>query len=760
MVSASKLRLFLFWRALLRALYFVLYHIINFFIVIGELTEHLITFILRTIRLIITSPFSFIWKQRGHVKNATNFLLRGFLFIIKSIAGFILKIINTIILLPFRFIASLFSPELKAFLFGVFLCLIVFFLFTSYKFVVELPSPTDIGKLNYSLSTHMYDRNGKLLYEIYKDQNRTSTKLSDLPKYVYQATIAIEDKDFYAHSGVSLLGGILRAAKDTYLKKGLQGGSTITQQLVKSALLTPERTIERKLKEILLALWTEKLYSKNQILEMYLNQVPYGGSAYGIEEASKTYFGKKAKELSISEAAFLAGMPQAPSIYSPYTNPDLAKNRRNEVLKKMYELGYITKVQKESANKEEIVVTPLQNNIKAPHFVFYVKSNLEQQYGIQRVEEGGLNVITSLDLDIQQEGEKILKEELEKVAYLNISNAAMLVTKPATGEILAMVGSADYYAAQSGAFNVTTGYRQPGSSIKPVTYALALERGFTAASIIDDVPTAFGIPGSAPYVPVNYDGRFHGRVPLRYALANSFNIPAVKLLNTLGVDEMVTFAQKLGITTWDDSSRFGLSLTLGGGEVHMTDMATVYGTFANQGEKIPVTGVKRIYDARNQVIFENNPSGKRVVSEETSYILSDMLSDNFARRLEFGSRSALEIPGYKVAVKTGTTDMKKDNWTIGYTPDFVVTVWVGNNDNTPMNQYLASGITGAAPIWNRMMSYLLTKYGGRWYEKPSDVVEKQCYFGKTEYFIKGTETKANCSSAILGTPNTTPTKAP
>jgi 1A family penicillin-binding protein len=760
MVSASKLRLFLFWRALVRALFFILYQIINFFITIGELTEHLITFILKLIRTTVTAPFKFTWNNRTHAKKTVIFIGKSVFHFIGAVARFILLIVNTVILFPFRFIASLFSPELKAFLLGITLCFIAFFLFTSYRFVVELPSPTDIGKLNYPLSTHMYDRNGKLLYEIYKDQNRTSTKLSELPKYVYQATIAIEDKDFYSHSGVSLLGGILRAAKDTVLKKGLQGGSTITQQLVKSALLTPERTVERKIKEILLALWTEKLYTKNQILEMYFNQVPYGGSSYGIEEASKTYFNKRAKDLTISEAAFLAGMPQAPSLYSPYTNPDLAKNRRDEVLKKMYELGYITKEQKETANKEEIEVVPLQNNIKAPHFVFYVKSDLEQQYGLQRVEEGGLNVITSLDLDIQQEGEKILKEELEKVANLNISNAAMLVTKPSTGEILAMVGSVDYYAAPSGAFNVTTGYRQPGSSIKPVTYALALESGFTSATILDDVPTVFGIPGSAPYVPVNYDGRFHGRVPLRYALANSFNIPAVKLLNTLGVNEMVSFAKKLGITTWDDSSRFGLSLTLGGGEVHMTDMATVYGTFANQGKQVPVTGIKRIYDAKNQVLYENQPAGKRVISEETSYILSDILSDNFARRWEFGTRSALEIPGYKVAVKTGTTDMKKDNWTIGYTPDFVVSVWVGNNDNTPMNQYLASGITGAAPIWNRMMSYLLTKYGAHWYEKPSGVVEKQCYFGKTEYFMKGTESKVSCSSAILGTGEISPTKSP
>ena len=760
MVSVSKSRKASSAKTPLRVLFFVLYQIIHFFIIIGELTQGLILSLLGIFRTVISFPFQFILKQKEKLQTSSSFIAKVFSFLFSAVFKVIFTIVNSIILIPFRFIASLFSPELKAFLLGILLCVIGFFLFTSYRFVVELPSPTDIGKLNYPLSTHMYDRNGKLLYEIYKDQNRTSTRLSELPKYVYQATIAIEDKDFYNHSGVSFIGGILRAAKDTILKKGLQGGSTITQQLVKSALLTPERTVERKLKEILLALWTEKLYTKNKILEMYLNQVPYGGSAYGIEEASKTYFGKKAKDLLISEAAFLAGMPQAPSLYSPYTNPELAKIRRDEVLKKMYELKYITKEQKELANKEEIVVTPLQNNIKAPHFVFYVKQNLEQQYGLKRVEEGGLNVITSLDLDIQQEAEKILKEEVEKVAYLNISNAALLVTKPSTGEILAMVGSVDYYAQSSGAFNVTTGFRQPGSSIKPVTYALALERGFTSATIIDDVPTAFGIQGSAPYVPVNYDGRFHGRVPLRYALANSFNIPAVKLLNTLGVDEMVSFAKKLGITTWNDSSRFGLSLTLGGGEVFMTDMATVFGTFANKGERISLSGIKRIYDAQNKTLFENKPIGKHVVSQETSFILSDILSDNFARRWEFGTQSALEIPGYKVAVKTGTTDMKKDNWTIGYTPDFVVSVWVGNNDNTPMNQYLASGITGAAPIWNRMMSYLLTKYGAHWYEKPEGVVEKPCYFGKTEYFIRGTETKANCSSSILGTVDVTPTKAP
>lgn len=756
MVSASKFRLLLFWRSVLRLLYFFIYQAVFFFITIGEFTE----LIIKTMVIACMAPFRFLWKNKAKGRSMAAYVFGKMGQFVSAVRRGISHAIHAIIIFPFKVIAAFFSPELKFFLLGVLICFFGFSLYFSYRFVVELPSPTDIGKLNYPLSTHMYDRNGKLLYEIYKDQNRTLVQLKDLPEYVYKATIAIEDKDFFTHSGVSLLGGILRAAKETALKRGLQGGSTITQQLVKSALLTPERTIERKLKEILLALWTEKLYTKNQILEMYLNQVPYGGSAYGIEEAAKTYFKKQAKNLTIAEAAFLAGMPQAPSVYSPYTNPDLAKNRRDEVLKRMYELKFITKKQKEDANKEEINVTPLQNTIRAPHFVFYIKSDLENQYGIQRVEEGGLNVVTTLDLDIQKEAEKIVTEELEKIAYLNVTNAAVLVAKPDTGEILAMVGSADYYAAPSGAFNVTTGFRQPGSSIKPVTYALALENGLTASTIIDDVPTAFGVPGSPPYVPVNYDGRFHGRVPLRYALANSFNIPAVKLIQMQGVDNMVAFSKKLGITTWDDSSRFGLSLTLGGGEVFMTDMVTVYGTFANMGQHVPVTGIKRIYDARNTTLFDYSPTKKRVMSEETSFILSDILADSFARRLAFGTNSALEIPGYKVAVKTGTTDMKKDNWTIGYTPDFVVAVWVGNNDNTPMDQYLSSGITGAAPIWNRVMSYLLTKYGAHWYEKPSNVVEKQCYFGKTEYFVRGTETKANCSTAILGTPNLTPTKSP
>ena len=640
------------------------------------------------------------------------------------------------------------SHKMGYFVAGAILCFIAVFTWQSYEFVRRLPSPKNIGVVNYPTSTHIYDRNGKLLYEIYRDQNRTPVALAELPDYITQATIAIEDKDFYTHQGISVIGGMFRAIKDTYLTGELQGGSTLTQQLVKSSLLTPERTIERKVKEIILAVWTEQLYSKDEILEMYLNQVPYGGSSYGIEEASNAYFNKSAKELTLAEAAFLAGLPQAPSLYSPYLNPELATNRRNEVLKRMREENFISDEELQKATATNLVVRPPVTDIQAPHFVFYVKQQLEKEYGPDRVEEGGLRVTTTLDLDVQKQAEQILKEEVEKVRGLNVGNGAILVTDPKTGEVLAMVGSVDYYEQPFGAFNVTTADRQPGSSIKPLTYSLALENGFTAATLIDDSPLVVDIPGSEPYRPVNYDGRFHGRVPMRMALANSYNIPAVKLLQALGVQRLALHAQKLGIDTWNDTSRFGLSLTLGGGEVKMTDMAELYGVFASGGKLTNLDGVLKVESLSGDEIPYTRPQSRQVMNEGVTYILSDMLSDNYARQAAFGLGSALEIPGAKVAVKTGTTNDLKDNWTIGYTPNYVVTVWVGNNDSTPMAAGYVSGITGAAPIWNRTMTYLLGRekvYQQElsWYEQPSNVVAVPCQ-GRTEYFLAGTERTVGC----------------
>jgi len=781
MLPGTNNRFSSFYQRLLNIFFYILFLFVQFFIVVGETIQKIVffplTLITKTFLLFKrgatpfkSSPF-LIWRIFVKLFALIKFLLLGIgsiiFFILKKLVSlcfiFIQKTVALIlwlILLPYRIFMALFSREFRFFLLGFTICIIIIFFYQAYIFVIALPSPKNIGKVNFAQSSHLYDRNGKLLYEIYRDENRTPVKLNELPLYVKEASIAIEDKDFFKHNGVSLSSGILRALKETLTTKSLQGGSTITQQLVKSALLTPERTVTRKIKEIILALWTEKLFSKEQILEMYLNQVPYGGSSYGVEEASKTYFGKQAKELTLEEAALLAGLPQAPSIYSPYVNPELAVQRRNEVLKKMKEQGFIDEASKIKAQNTRLEIVPLTTSIKAPHFVFYTKQSLEDTFGERAVEEGGLSVTTSLDLDIQEETEKILKEELEKIKNLNVSNGAILITKPETGEILAMVGSVDYFSGVSGAFNVTTALRQPGSSIKPLMYSLALEKGFTAASILDDSPVSFSIPGGPSYQPVNYDGTYHGRVPLRYALANSFNITAVRTLNAIGVDSFINHAKKMGISTWDDSSRFGLSLTLGGGEVHMTDMATAFGVFANLGNKVEVNNVLKVQDTSDKLLFELQPDKKKVLDPGTAFIISDILSDNFARRWAFGTNSALEIPGYKVAVKTGTTDEKKDNWTIGYTPEFLVAVWVGNNDNTPMNPYLTSGITGAAPIWNRVMKMVLTKYGSNtWFKKPEDIIEKTCYFGKTEYFLKGTENKITCRDTLFGiTP--TPTKTP
>lgn len=677
------------------------------------------------------------------------------------------------------------SKHRRKIYFGLIAISLLFIILTIYFYIFyQLPSPLSLKDYKvFPLSTHILDRNGKLLYEIFKDEKRTLIKVKELPIYVKQATIATEDKNFYKHGGVSFVGGILRATKDTILKRKLQGGSTITQQLVKSALLTPERTVRRKLREIVLAYWTESIFSKNEILELYLNQVPYGGSAYGIEEASQTYFAKPAKKLNLSEAAFLAGLPQAPSLYSPYINPDLAKKRRNEVLKAMLEEKYIKKTVYEKLSKEKLSIQPIKQNIKAPHFTFYVKSQLEELYGIKQVEEGGLQVTTTLDLAIQEQAERILKDELEKIKNLNVSNGAILVTRPPTGEILSMVGSVDYFASPSGAFNVTTALRQPGSAIKPLNYAIGLERKIvTPASLFLDIPTCFFAAGQpVKYCPKNYDGVFHGTAQLRFALGNSYNIPAVKMLAINGVENFVASASAFTITTFKDPKNYGLSLTLGGGEVKMTEMAQAFSAFPNRGVPKKLNVILQVKNKKGGVLYTYKdpnfikdvkkplPSpnffaiqGKRAISSETSFIISHILLDNNARSAAFGSSSFLVVPSRAVSVKTGTTDDKKDNWTIGYTPNFLTAVWVGNNDNTPMHPYLTSGVTGAAPIWNKVMTYILKNQPDLWPVRPQNVVGRQVCWdtgnimnknpdgsesckSRFEYFIKGTESIVNAS---------------
>ncbi|OGK44042.1 hypothetical protein A2957_01760 [Candidatus Roizmanbacteria bacterium RIFCSPLOWO2_01_FULL_38_11] len=613
----------------------------------------------------------------------------------------------------------------------------------------DLPDPR--GLKNYGvipLSTQIYDRNGELLYEIYRDENRTPIKLSSLPKYIPQATIAIEDANFYKHSGVSIVGGILRAVKDFLLLgrgKRVQGGSTITQQLVKSALLSPERTIQRKMKEIVLALEIEQLLTKDQILELYLNQVPYGGVSYGIEEASRAYFNKNAEDLKLHEAALLAGLPRAPSSYNPFTSFDRAKNRQLQVLARMKDLGYITEDQRKKAAEAELDIRPPDTQIKAPHFVFYIRSILEKEYGKQLVEEGGLKVITSLDYDIQASAEAILKEEVGKVKRLKVSNGALLATRPVTGEILAMVGSVDFFASPSGSYNVTTASRQPGSSIKPINYAIGIDRGFvTPATVFIDGPTCFTAAGQPKaFCPGNYDGSFRGPVQLRFALANSLNIPAVRMLALNGVEDFVASSSSFLITSLTDPQRYGLSLTLGGGEVPMTEMAQAFSSFANEGVPKKLNAILKVTNKTDKVIYEyKDPNfvdnitgplqypnylgiiGKKAVSKETAFLISHILLDNNARAASFGTSSNLVIKGKAVSVKTGTTNDYRDNWTIGYTPNFLVAAWVGNNDNTPMS-HLASGITGAAPIWNRVMAKLLENQPDLWPRKPDNIVGHQ-----------------------------------
>ncbi len=651
------------------------------------------------------------------------------------------------------------TEQIKSFIAGICVTVLFFILpYNAYLWLKALPNPQLLTRRDLEVTTKIFDRNGVLLYEIYTDQNRTPLPLAQIPKLMQEATIAIEDKNFYQHPGFSVT-GILRAARETILNKQIQGGSTITQQLIKSALLTPEVTIPRKVKEIILAFWAERLYSKNQILEMYVNQVPYGGTAWGIEAAAQTYFGTSVANLNLAQMAILAGLPAAPSEYSPFnSHPEKAFERQREVLRRMTEDRYITPEQEQQALATPIKFATPHVPIRAPHFVMYVKDLLEEQYGPRLVEQGGLRITTSLDSDMQEKAETIVRTQLDALAGLRVGNGAALVTNPKTGEILAMVGSKNYFdTAEDGNVNVTTSLRQPGSSIKVVNYAAALENEFTAATILDDSPVVYQSPGSPAYAPMNYDGKFHGPTPLRYAFANSYNIPAVKTLAKIGVSAMVEKGRAMGIDSWTDPGRFGLSLTLGGGEVTMLDMARVFGTLANGGSRVDLRPILEVTDYSGHVLEKNTKKpGIAAVRPEVAWIISNILSDNSARTAAFGPASSLVIPGKTVSVKTGTTDSKRDNWTIGYTPSLLTAVWVGNNNNAPMNPLLTSGVTGAAPIWHDIMAEFLKDKSDEITAQPADVIAIPCYFNRAEYFIKGTEPPGG-RCAPIPTPSATPT---
>jgi len=629
----------------------------------------------------------------------------------------------------------------------------------------DLPSPDRLIERNTPLTTKIYDRAKILLYKIYREQNRSLVPLEKIPSYMIQATLAIEDKNFYNHNGLSWT-GILRALKHNifYPEEPQIGGSTITQQLVKNSLLNNEKTLKRKVREVILAIMVESNFSKDEIFQMYFNEIPYGGTAYGIEEASQKYFDKHVWEINTAEAALLAGLTRAPSEYSPFGSyPEFAKKRQEQVVGEMVKAGYITPEQ-----AIEVIATPLrftrrQDPIKAPHFVFYVKELLSETYGSDEIEQKGLEVITTLDWKTQQLAEEIVKEEIGKLAPLKISNGAALVIHPKTGEVLAMVGSKDYFDFENdGNVNVVLRPRQPGSAIKPINYATAFEKGYTAATVIPDTPITYRIPGQPPYSPKNYDNRFHGNIPLRVALASSFNVPAVKVLSSYGVDQMIKTGERMGITTWQDTSRFGLSLTLGGGEIKMIDLAQAYSALANLGEIIPINPLAQIKDQRGKIIYQNRclsqsycPGSYQAIKPGIAFIINDILSDNNARALAFGLNSLLEISKRKVAVKTGTTNNLRDNWCFGYTPSALVAVWVGNNDNTPMS-YVASGITGATPIWNKIMTKMLENQGKEDWSMPEEVVKTTiCQTTGTlpclscpkiieEYFLKDSQPTQHC----------------
>ncbi|HSA83599.1 MAG TPA: PBP1A family penicillin-binding protein [Patescibacteria group bacterium] len=717
----------------------------------------------KLILMMFTTIHAFIHKTTLSITTTTTIFRRRvnrLFFPVKKMAHHVKKRKKPVFSLPFR-------AKIKYFFLGIiFSCLFLLPPFLFLIFIQDLPTPEQLMFRQIPQTTKIFDRNGILLAEFYAQQNRTLIKLSEVPKHLQQATLAIEDKNFYNHPGFDLT-AILRAFQQNISNNNIQGGSTITQQLIKSSMLTPERSVSRKLKELILAFWAERIYTKPQILEMYFNQIPYGGTAWGIQAASETYFNKPVTELSLAESAFLAGLTAAPTTYSPYgSDPTRWKNRQKEVLKKMVELHYISQKEADKAATEELYFRNQRIALHAPHFVEYVKQQLINRYGLATVERGGLHVRTTLDLTIQEEAERIVEEEVANAAALNLSNGAALVTDPKNGDILAMVGSHDFFDPNGGNFNVTISRRQPGSSIKVVTYAAALQNGFTAASHIDDTPVSYPLANGTLYSPVNYDGRFHGRVTLRFALANSLNITAVKTLNAIGIDKMVALAKDMGIRSFGDPNNYGLSLTLGAAEVTMLDMARVNGVLANQGRLVEINPITKVTDVKGTVLEEktNIQTGVQVLDSGIAFIISDILSDNQARSAAFGPNSVLEIKNHTVSVKTGTTDSKRDNWTNGYTDNYVVIVWVGNNDNSPMSQELASGITGAAPIWHQIMEGLLTKNPETKQQKPTTVIQKYC-LGRMEYFTQGSENSINCgrrpspSSFFLNTP-VSPTNIP
>jgi 1A family penicillin-binding protein len=638
-----------------------------------------------------------------------------------------------------------------------------------------LPSTDDLTAHASASSSKIYDRAGRLLYEMPPpDTGRHSpVPLDEIPLVLRQAVIATEDAGFYENPGVEPW-AIARAVWIN-LRGGevLSGGSTITQQLARNLLMSAderaERTLTRKLREAILAWRLARHYSKDQILELYLNETYFGNMAYGAEAAAQAYFDKHVRDLDLAESAMLAGLPQAPALYNPLEHLKAAQERQSVVLELMTKNGAITTEQARQARQEKLSYASAAFPIHAPHFVMYVRARLEQEMGLGRLEQGGLRIYTTLDLDLNETARDLVRYRLERLAKCNghtdcppgghnARNAALVALDPATGQILAMLGSPDYFSARiDGAVNGTTSLRQPGSSIKPVTYAAAFEAGrLTAATMMLDLRTSFVTREGDSYVPLNYDLLFRGPVRLREALASSYNLIAVKVLDTIGVAAMTDLAGRLGISTLRDSSRFGLAVTLGGGEVSLLELTTAYAALGNRGRVFEPVAILRVEDERGRVLLSapEQGAGTPALDPRVAYLVTDILSDNTARTPAFGEESVLKL-SRPAAVKTGTTTDFRDNWTVGYTPDLVTGIWVGNADNEPMHE--TSGVSGAAPIWRDFMEAALRGRPEQSFERPDGLVEAEvcslsglragpdCPHRVTELFLEGTVPAEACT---------------
>jgi 1A family penicillin-binding protein len=595
----------------------------------------------------------------------------------------------------------------------------------------QIPSLDTIQSRQVSQSTKIYDSTGQvLLYDMSQSVKRTVVPFDQISQHMKDATLSIEDKNFYSHGAVDWTSILRSILVDITHASFSQGGSTITQQVVKNAILTGDKTPARKLKEIVLSFKLEQVMSKDDILNMYLNEIPYGGSIYGVEEASETFFGISAANLDIAESAYLASLPQAPSYYSPYgPNTAALETRKNLVLKEMLDDKKITPDEYNSALAEKVTFLPQSSgDIKAPHFVVFVEKYLEQKYGADVLATGGLKVITTLNYDLQAKAEAIAKQyAASNQQNFNGSNDAFVAIDPKTGGILTMVGSRDFFDTTiDGQFNVATAYRQPGSTFKPFVYAEAFIKGYTPETVLFDVPTQFSTncpvdnftttPDGKCYAPVNYDNQFRGPISLRDALAGSINVPSVKVMYLAGVQDSINLAESMGITSLGDANQYGLTLVLGGGEVSLLDMTSAYGVFATEGVRNPYTAILQVQDASGNILEEATPHPSQVLDPEVARQISDILNDNVARTPLYGANSVIYFPGRDVAVKTGTTNDYRDAWIIGYTPSVVVGAWAGNNDNTPMAHKISGLIV--APMWRAFMDDVLQTVPVEQFTKP------------------------------------------